>query len=64
MTKIFSLHLSSELHKKLEKLAEDNQRSMSGHLRWLISNAAIKENIPTKTSEPGISFHGTEECNK
>ena len=54
MQKIFTLHLSKELHRFLEQLAAKNQRSMSGHLRWLILNAAMNDGILTKVSNSEI----------
>ena len=56
VSKVFTLHLSKALHQILAKLAADSQRSMSGHLRWLILNAANKEGILNEDSKPKVIF--------
>jgi len=46
MKKIFTFRMPTELHRTLELLATENQRSMSGHLRWLIINNAARNETP------------------
>jgi len=54
MRKNFTLRLSPNLYKELSSLAEDNQRSMAGQLRWLIINAASEEGVSEKHQEPHV----------
>ena len=56
MRKIFTLHLSPELHKALAVLAKESQRSMSGQMRWLIKNAEPTTGIGQDISEYDDSF--------
>lgn len=50
MKKIFTFRMPTELHRTLKLLATENQRSMSGHLRWLIANNAARKETPHKTT--------------
>jgi len=50
MKKIFTFRMPTELHRTLELLAAENQRSMSGHLRWLIANNAARKETPHTTT--------------
>ena len=48
MEKTLSVRINPELLEKLSKLAEVNQRSMAGQLRWLIASAEITQSVREK----------------
>jgi len=60
MKKIFTFRMPTELHRALKLLAAENQRSMSGHLRWLIFNAAMNQGILTKVTDSETVFQKEE----
>jgi hypothetical protein len=60
MKKTFTLHLSPNLLEKLASIAEQNQRSMAGQLRWLIINANTSTGIGQEVSDSEDPFLGKE----